>query len=379
MTNQAGGDAGSSWHRQLFVGQIPGDWNRSKLEKHLAHFLKIPEDHIPNEIQFDHVATLEKPHSNQKKIAFIRFKSESYHSNALKKETFMESEVKLNIKESNQENEKRKLFFGRLCDDITKEKVIDMIEIVCPGYGEHVEEDFPQVPEQNQGKSRIAFVLFKTHQAARDVKEAFKKLIEQNNGPEKNKSIESLKKLSHSGTDIRDLVAAVDYHKRNGKLDEEGDSRAIGQYARKNLPENGNQQANSLSTETYNDGSWKIHVQSYMNDNRIDACIMVNPADLQHGRYRFGNGKRSSIELSFLQPVNPGIFVLPGPPQSVSPTHVPHQLGRNLYPNNSYTGMYSGARPNYSVRRNYSSTNNTSRNANHNTLGATRSESGLHR
>ena len=45
-----------------------------------------------------------------------------------------------------------------------------MIEIVCPGYGEHVEEDFPQVPEQNQGKSRIAFVLFKTHQAARDVK-----------------------------------------------------------------------------------------------------------------------------------------------------------------------------------------------------------------
>lgn len=46
-----------------------------------------------------------------------------------------------------------------------------MIETVSPGYAEHIEEDFPQVPEQTQiGKSRIAFVLFKTHQAARDVK-----------------------------------------------------------------------------------------------------------------------------------------------------------------------------------------------------------------
>ena len=45
-----------------------------------------------------------------------------------------------------------------------------MIDLICPGYEKHIEDDFPQVPEQNQGKSRIAFVLFKTHQAAHDVK-----------------------------------------------------------------------------------------------------------------------------------------------------------------------------------------------------------------
>jgi len=187
----------------------------------LAKFLKIPDDHISSEIQFDPPTTLDKPSNQHKKIAFIRFKSESYHNNALKKETFYESDVKLNIKESNHENEKRKLFFGRLCDNITKDKVSEMIETVSPGSAEHIEEDFPQVPEQNQiGKSRIAFVLFKTHQAARDVKEAFKKLIEHNTGCGKDKIIELLKKLSHNGSDIRDLVTAVDYHKRTGKLDE---------------------------------------------------------------------------------------------------------------------------------------------------------------
>jgi len=45
-----------------------------------------------------------------------------------------------------------------------------MIGTILPGYEDYIEDDFPQVPEQKQDKSRIAFVLFKTHQAAKDVK-----------------------------------------------------------------------------------------------------------------------------------------------------------------------------------------------------------------
>lgn len=76
----------------------------------------------------------------------------------------------LNTKESDQEEKKRKLFFGRLTDDITKDKVVDIIELVRPGASEWIEEQFPQVPPQVSGKSRTAFVQFTTHQTAREVK-----------------------------------------------------------------------------------------------------------------------------------------------------------------------------------------------------------------
>ena len=74
------------------------------------------------------------------------------------------------FKESDQEEKKRKLFFGRLTDDITKDKVVDIIELVRPGASEWIEEQFPQVPPQVSGKSRTAFVQFATHQTAREVK-----------------------------------------------------------------------------------------------------------------------------------------------------------------------------------------------------------------
>ena len=40
-----------------------------------------------------------------------------------------------------------------------------------------ISDEFPQVPVKTNGKSRIAFVLFKTHQTAKEVKKSFKKLV----------------------------------------------------------------------------------------------------------------------------------------------------------------------------------------------------------
>ena len=82
------------------------------------------------------------------------------------------------VQESNHEEFKRKLFFGRLGEEINENKIIEMIERIRPNTKQMIEEDFPQVPSTPDGKSRIAFVLFKTHQIAKEVKESFKKLIE---------------------------------------------------------------------------------------------------------------------------------------------------------------------------------------------------------
>ena len=41
-----------------------------------------------------------------------------------------------------------------------------------------ISEDYPQVPDKVIGKSRMAFVVFKTHQAAKEVKDCFKKIID---------------------------------------------------------------------------------------------------------------------------------------------------------------------------------------------------------
>lgn len=406
MINQAGGDAGNNWLRQLFVGQIPGDWNRGKLEKYLADSLKISENDIQTEIQFDHVATLEKTQSNQqKKIAFIRFKSENYHNKALKKETFNESDVKLNIKESNQENEKRKLFFGRLSDDITKEKVSEMIDLICPGYEKHIEDDFPQVPEQNQGKSRIAFVLFKTHQAAHDVKEGFKKLLEPDNRSCKPEVIELLKSRSHNGNDIRDLIAAVDYHKRTGKMEEDrSPSSLAGNYfATKKASDAGTHQY-SVKAGPKKDGCFDIHLRSCVYDQMMDAHISLSLLDLQRTKHHVEFGKGSSANIEFspqltinVPPFTPGMYggnALASPPGNHSINNLRaaqsenfHQMSHRQRPGgNNYTYMYGGfgGNPTHvnsrNLRRNQSSTGPVqTRSAPHNNLAATRSESVLHR
>jgi len=215
MSNQAGGDAGNQWQRQLFVGQIPLDWDAGRLRDYLSKHLAISEDRSREEIEINDNNSNNNKANNQKRIAFIRFKNEHYHEKALKKDTFNRAEIKLNIKLSNHENDKRKLFFGRLSlewnmEDM-KDKVREMISRVCPGYEEHIDDDFPQVPNLNQEskKSRIAFVQFKTHEQAREVRERFQKLAEEKN-PD---LLDKLAEFSQTGKG-EDLAKAVDYHKR---------------------------------------------------------------------------------------------------------------------------------------------------------------------
>ena len=43
-------------------------------------------------------------------------------------------------------------------------------EIIIPEVLDLILEEFPQVPIKKPGKSRTAFVLFKTHQIAKEVK-----------------------------------------------------------------------------------------------------------------------------------------------------------------------------------------------------------------
>ena len=97
------------------------------------------------------------------------FKHEGTSLN-IKVNSILKLEINYYTQESDQEEKKRKLFFGRLTDDITKDKVVDIIELVRPGASEWIEEQFPQVPPQVSGKSRTAFVQFTTHQTAREVK-----------------------------------------------------------------------------------------------------------------------------------------------------------------------------------------------------------------
>jgi len=215
MSNQAGGDAGNQWQRQLFVGQIPLDWDSGRLRDYLCKHLGISEDRSMEEIEINDNNSNNNKSNNQKRIAFVRFKNEHYHEKALKKDTFNRAEIRLNIKLSNHENDKRKLFFGRLSLEWTtedmKDKVREMISRVCPGYEEHIDDDFPQVPNLNQEskKSRIAFVQFKTHEQAREVRERFQKLAEEKN-PD---LLDKLAQFSQTGKG-EDLAKAVDYHKR---------------------------------------------------------------------------------------------------------------------------------------------------------------------
>jgi len=362
MTNQAGGDAGNKWHRQLFVGQIPLHWNRLLLRDHLAKYLEIPDDHAADEIEIDH-DTFEKQSINQekKKIAFIRFQNESYHNRALKKETFFESDIKLNIKESNHENERRKLFFGRLSDDITKDKVTEMIQQVCPGYEQHIEEDFPQVPEKNLGKSRIAFILFKTHQHARDVLEAFQKLIDQKNANGKEK-MNVLKKYSHNGN-MRDLIQAVDYHRRSGKLSESRKSVTY-PHTMKHI----DLQMQHVDYQVGEDasGNWVI----LFTKDQKQVTIRINPRDFSGApRRTIGFGNYDSL-------IEYGPQTAPHPIMATS--EYPPQLELRPIPYFPIQQHSSNA-PSRSLRRHQSSTNNAYRSGRHANLPASRSESGLHR
>jgi len=65
----------------------------------------------------------------------------------------------LNIKESAQEQNKRKLFFGRLSDEITKEKMIDMIEMVRSGSKNEIEGELTSgyTPRNNYTGSFIPY------------------------------------------------------------------------------------------------------------------------------------------------------------------------------------------------------------------------------
>jgi hypothetical protein len=176
--------------------------------------LNIPEDEFEDHIKIDSFSSFKDRH---KKHAFVKVRDKNIHSKLLSKETLRNNGLFLNIKESAQEEYKRKLFFGRLSDEITKDKIIQIIETIRPDTKELIEGDFPQVPPKNGGKSRIAFVLFKTHQTAKEVKESFKKLLI---GSSKklvrniNPTLRNLLEECSESRNISDLIRAVDYHKK---------------------------------------------------------------------------------------------------------------------------------------------------------------------
>jgi len=214
MITQAGGDATNIWQKQLFIGQIPYEWGEKELTEYLAKSLHI---HDPNEIQSQlRIDSFPNPkesqNERQKKHAFIRVKDVGFHKQLLS-DKFKCDGFTLNIKESAQEQNKRKLFFGRLSDEITKEKMIDMIEMVRSGSKNEIEDEFPQVPVKKPGKSRTAFVLFKTHQIAKEVKESFKKLADKNVLEDQLDKKKILQDCSQN-RNIDDLVRAVDYHRK---------------------------------------------------------------------------------------------------------------------------------------------------------------------
>lgn len=215
MITQAGGDATNIWQKQLFIGQIPYEWGEKELTEYLAKSLHIQD---PNEIQSQlRIDSFPNPkesqNERQKKHAFIRVKDVGFHKQLLSDKFKCADGFTLNIKESAQEQNKRKLFFGRLSDEITKEKMIDMIEMVRSGSKNEIEDEFPQVPIKKPGKSRTAFVLFKTHQIAKEVKESFKKLADKNVLEDQLDKKKILQDCSQN-RNVDDLVRAVDYHRK---------------------------------------------------------------------------------------------------------------------------------------------------------------------
>lgn len=66
MSNQAGGDAGNQWQRQLFVGQIPLDWDAGRLRDYLSKHLAISEDRSAEEIEINDNNSNNNKANNQK-------------------------------------------------------------------------------------------------------------------------------------------------------------------------------------------------------------------------------------------------------------------------------------------------------------------------
>lgn len=215
MITQAGGDATNIWQKQLFIGQIPYEWGEQELTDYLANQLRIldPAD-VQSQLRIDSFPSpRDSQNERQKKHAFIRVKDIAFHKQLLSEKFKCADGLTLNIKESAQEQNKRKLFFGRLSDEITKEKIIDMIEIVRSGTKNEIEDEFPQVPLKKPGKSRTAFVLFKTHQIAKEVKESFKKLVDKSILEDQLEKKKILLECSQN-RNVEDLVRAVDYHRK---------------------------------------------------------------------------------------------------------------------------------------------------------------------
>jgi len=203
------GDATNTLCRQLFVGQIPGDWSQDSLCKHFCEYLHIPLEEAEDEITFDREIP-EEDTGNKKKIAFLRFSKPMIHKKALDKSTFKGSQILLNIKESNQEDKKRKLFIGRLSDHVTEDDVEKLISKICPDAAKLIENEFPQVPDKSDGKPKIAFIQFENHHAAHSCKEALKRIFE-NPQPE---VISLLEHMCCRNAKLKDLIDSVDYHKR---------------------------------------------------------------------------------------------------------------------------------------------------------------------
>lgn len=210
--NQAGNedDVLSTWQKQLFVGQIPSSWTKNDLTTYFGTILNMTRDQVMENIKINSISGQK---DRYKKHAFIKAKGWELQCRLLSKEIFNGSPVLLNIKESNREEFKRKLFFGRLSDEIKENKLIEMIEKVRPNTKHMIEKDYPQVPDKVIGKSRMAFVVFKTHQAAREVKDCFKKMID---WPTKRLLVENdhlMKLLEDCSQDknIYNMIRAIDY------------------------------------------------------------------------------------------------------------------------------------------------------------------------
>ncbi|CAG5094342.1 Oidioi.mRNA.OKI2018_I69.XSR.g13468.t1.cds [Oikopleura dioica] len=196
--------------RQLFVGLIPGSWTHENLCKHICEYLHIPLDKAEQEIHFDRKIS-NKDSGTKKKIAFLRFAKPMIHKKALDKATFKGSPVVLNIKESNQEDLKRKLFIGKLSDHVTVDDVEKLISKISPEAAKYIENNFPQVPEKSEGKPKIAFIQFENHHAAYCVKEALKRVL-QHPRPD---VISLLEHMCRPGAKLRDVVESVSYYKRS--------------------------------------------------------------------------------------------------------------------------------------------------------------------
>ena len=178
--------------------------------------------------------------------------------------------------------------------------------------------------------------------------------------------IELLRKLSHNGNDIHDLISAVDYHKRTAKDDVRqtaGDAQYDCQYTngRKSMQTMPMVKLESGTNET---GDLVVRYSGPGTDGVVTWPFTVTLAQTdweRGGKVSFGVQKRSSVE--FHHQYNPR-------------AHFQRSYSQPMSVYNNFN--YPNAAPSRNIRRNLSTTN-AQRTPHQPTPTQTRSESVLHR